>query len=165
MASVSSPGMSIAHSRANVTWSRSSTSSLNACRAPSGNAMSRTGMSRLDSHDAAFTRCVRCSRLILMSPRLRMPRTVGIRPTAVYGLIIRSLLDSSPGGDAHDLAHAIVLELDRDFVLRRAIGRTIDDGAPARRRDALVLLVRTAEAGHDFVVAGAGRNQVDERFA
>jgi hypothetical protein len=28
----------------------------------------------------------------LMSPRLRMPRTVGIRPTAVYGLIIRSLL-------------------------------------------------------------------------
>jgi hypothetical protein len=30
--------------------------------------------------------------LILMSPRLRMPRTVGIRPTAVYGLIIRSLL-------------------------------------------------------------------------
>src|SRR5262249_27585141 len=127
--------------------------------------MSRTGMSRLDNHDAALTRCERCSRLILMSPRLRMPRTVGIRPTAVYGLIIRSLLGSSPGGDARDLAHAIVLELDRDFVLLRAVGGAIDDGAPARRRDALVLLVRAAEAGHDLVVAGAGRNLVYERLA
>src|SRR5262252_2720308 len=164
-ASVSSPGMSIAHSRANVAWSRSSTSSLNACRAPSGNAMSRTGMSRLDSHDAAFTRCVRCSRLILMSPRLRMPRTVGIRPTAVYGLIIRSLLDGSPSRDARDLAHAIVLELDRDFVLLRAVGGAIDHGAPARRRHAFVLLVRAAEARHHLIVARAGRDQVDERLA
>src|SRR5262245_14127356 len=164
-ASVSSPGMSIAHSRANVTWSRSSTSSLNACRAPSGNAMSRTGMSRLESHDAAFTRCERCSRLILMSPRLRMPRTVGIRPTAVYGLIIRSLLECSPRGDARDLAHAIVLQLDRDFVLLRAVGRPIDDGAPAGRRDALVLLVGPAEAGHHLVVARAGRDLADQVIA
>src|SRR5262249_60464599 len=127
--------------------------------------MSRTGMSRLDSHDAAFTRCERCSRLILMSPRLRMPRTVGIRPTAVYGLIIRSLLEASPGGDARDLTHTIVLELDRDFVLLRAVGGAIDDGAPARWRDALALLVRAPEAGDDLVVAGAGRDQVDERLA
>jgi hypothetical protein len=35
--------------------------------------------------NAAFTRCDRCSRLIMMSLRLRMPRTVGIKPTAVYG--------------------------------------------------------------------------------
>src|SRR5262245_51498800 len=127
--------------------------------------MSRTGTSRLESHDAAFTRCERCSRLILMSPRLRIPRTVGIRPTAVYGLIIRSLLECSPGGDARDLAHAIVLELDRDFVLLRAIGRPVDDGAPARRRDALVLLIRPAEAGHDLVVARAGRDQGDQGVA
>src|SRR5215471_18723276 len=127
-ASVSSPGMSMAHSRANVAWSRSSTSSLNACSAPSGKAISRTGRSRLESHEAALTRCERCSRLILMSLRLRMPRTVGIRPTAVYGLIIRSLLDGSPRGDARDLAHAIVLELDRDFVLLRAVGGAIDHG-------------------------------------
>ena len=55
--SVSSPGMSMAHSRAKVAWSRSSTSSLMACSAPSGNAIMRTGMSRLDSQEAAFTRC------------------------------------------------------------------------------------------------------------
>src|SRR5262245_10077538 len=164
-ASVSSPGMSIAHSRANVTWSRSSTSSLNACRAPSGNAMSRTGMSRLDNHDAAFTRCERCSRLILMSPRLRMPRTVGIRPTAVYGLIIRSLLGCSPGGDARDLADSIVVELDGELVLLRAVGRTIDDGAAAGRCDPLVLLVRATQAGHDLVVARPGRDQVGQRLA
>src|SRR6266545_3619798 len=88
--SVSSPGMSMAPSRAKVTWSRSSTSSLKPCSAPSGNAISRTGRSRLDNHDAAFTRCDRCSRLIVMSLRFRMPRTVGIRPTAVYGLITPS---------------------------------------------------------------------------
>jgi hypothetical protein len=82
-ASVSSPGMSIAHSRANVAWSRSSTSSLKACSAPSGTAMRRTGRSRLESHEAAFTRWERCSRLIAMSFRRRMPRTVGMRPTAV----------------------------------------------------------------------------------
>src|SRR5713101_4714820 len=87
-ASVSSPGMSIAHSRANLTWSASKTSSLNPCRAPSGNAMRRTGRSREESQLAAFTRCLRCSRLVWMSLRLRMPRTVGISPTAVYGLII-----------------------------------------------------------------------------
>src|SRR5262245_48724687 len=52
--------------------------------------MSRTGRSRLDSHEAAFTRWDRCSRLMAMSWRRRMPRTVGIRPTAVYGLIMRS---------------------------------------------------------------------------
>src|SRR6266540_1463096 len=68
--SVSSPGMSMAPSRAKVTWSRSSTSSLKPWSAPSGNAISCTGRSRLDSHDAAFTRGDRCSRLILMSQRL-----------------------------------------------------------------------------------------------
>src|SRR5215467_16166758 len=164
-ASVSSPGMSIAHSRANVAWSRSSTSSLNACRAPSGNAMSRTGMSRLESHDAALTRCERCSRLILMSPRLRMPRTVGIRPTAVYGLIIRSLLGCSPGGDARDFSHAIVLQLDRDLALLRAVGGAVDDGAPARRGHAFVLLIRAAEALDDLVVARARRDQADQGVA
>src|SRR5215471_12991649 len=86
--SVSSPGMSIAHSRAKVAWSRSSTSSLNAWSAPSGNAISRTGIERLDSQAAALTKWWRCSRLILMSSRFRMPRTVGMSPTAMYGLII-----------------------------------------------------------------------------
>src|SRR6266568_3542640 len=79
--------MSIAHSRANVTWSRSSTSSLNAWRPPSGMATSRTGRSRLDSQDAALNRCEMCSRLRPMSARVRMPRTAGTRPTAVYGSI------------------------------------------------------------------------------
>ena len=41
--SVSGPGMSIAHSRAYVSWSRSMTSSVNPCSAPSGTATSRTG--------------------------------------------------------------------------------------------------------------------------
>ena len=86
--SVSCPGMSIAHSRAKVAWSRSSTSSLNAWSAPSGKAIRRTGMDRLDSHAAALTKWWRCSRLILMSRRFRMPRTVGMSPTAMYGLII-----------------------------------------------------------------------------
>ena len=36
-----------------------------------------------------LTRWWRCSRLILMSRRFRMPRTVGTSPTAMYGLIIR----------------------------------------------------------------------------
>src|SRR2546423_6122 len=44
--------MSIAHSRANSTWSTSRTSSLKPCRAPSGMAMSRTGRSRLDRQAA-----------------------------------------------------------------------------------------------------------------
>src|SRR6478752_2094932 len=77
--------MSIAHSRANVTWSRSSTSSLNACRPPSGMATRRTGRSRLDSHEAALNNSAMWSRLRWMSARVRMPRTLGIRPTAVYG--------------------------------------------------------------------------------
>src|SRR5262249_45075092 len=87
--SVSSPGMSIAHSRAKVAWSRSSTSSLNAWRAPSGKAIKRTGMDKLDSHAAALTRWWRCSRLILMSRRSGIPRPGGMGPPAMYGLIIR----------------------------------------------------------------------------
>src|SRR6266850_2083225 len=141
--SVSSPGISIAHSRANVAWSRSSTSSLNAWSAPSGKAISLTGMSRLDSHDAAFTRCERCSRLILMSLRLRMPRTVGTRPTAVYGLIMRALLHGGSAGDARDFPDAIVVQLDRHFVSADAVAvrSAIDHRAPPRRRHALALLV------------------------
>src|SRR5205085_1758689 len=68
--SVSSPGMSMAHSRANFTWSMSSTSSLKACSAPSGKPLSRTGRPRADSHEAAFTRWCRCSRWILTAARL-----------------------------------------------------------------------------------------------
>src|SRR5262249_52859743 len=45
-ASVSGPGMSIAHSRAKSTWSRSRTSSLKPWSAPSGIAISRTGQPR-----------------------------------------------------------------------------------------------------------------------
>src|SRR3989441_5248458 len=168
-ASVSSPGMSIAHSRAKVAWSRSSTSSLNACSAPSGKAMRRTGISRLDSQDAAFTRCERCSRLILMSLRLRMPRTVGTRPTAVYGLIMRALLDGerSAAGDARHFPDAIVVQLDRHLVLAGAVAvrAAIDHRASPRRRHALVLGVRPAEPGHDVVVARAGRNEGAERVA
>src|SRR5262245_1906798 len=164
-ASVSSPGMSIAHSRANVTWSRSSTSSLNACRAPSGKAMSRTGMSRLESHDAAFTRCERCSRLILMSLRLRMPRTVGMRPTAVYGLIMPRLLDGSVTDDARDLRDAILAQLDRDFVLVAVVRPAIDQGPPARRRHALVLLLGAAEPLDDLVVARPDRDQGGQGIA
>src|SRR4030095_14194501 len=163
-ASVSSPGMSIAHSRANVAWSRSSTSSLKACSAPSGKAMSRTGISRLESHDAAFTRCERCSRLILMSLRLRMPRTVGMRPTAVYGLIMPRLLGPSRSvtGDARDLRDAVVAYLHRDLVLLAVVRRAVDHRAPARRRDALVLLVGAAESGHHLVVTRAAGAQGDQ---
>src|SRR6266550_8231164 len=169
--SVSSPGISIAHSRAKVAWSRSSTSSLNACSAPSGKAISLTGRSRLDSHDAAFTRCERCSRLILMSLRLRMPRTVGTRPTAVYGLIMRALLrlwrrlgrqaEASAGGDARHFPDAIVVQLDRHLVLSGAVavGAAIDHRAPPRRRHTLALLVGPPEPRDDVVVARAGRNQ------
>src|SRR5439155_364398 len=151
--SVSSPGISIAHSRAKVAWSRSSTSSLNACSAPSGKAISLTGISRLDSHDAAFTRCERCSRLILMSLRLRMPRTVGTRPTAVYGLIMRALLEeTSAGGNARHFPDAIVVQLDRHLVLSGAVavGAAIDHRAPPRRRHTLALLVGPPEPRHDL---------------
>ena len=48
--------------------------------------MSRTGMDSPDSHAAALTRCLRCSMLVAMSARLRIPLTVGISPTAVYGV-------------------------------------------------------------------------------
>src|SRR6267378_2277064 len=166
-ASVSSPGMSIAHSRANVAWSRSRTSSLKACSAPSGKAISLTGMSRLESHDAAFTRCERCSRLILMSLRLRMPRTVGMRPTAVYGLIMPTLLARSPSvtGDARDLRDAVVAKLDGHLVLLAVVRRPVDHRAPARRGDALVLLVGTAEPRHHLVVARADGNQRDQTLA
>src|SRR5215469_9393420 len=98
-ASVSGPGTSIAHSRANVAWSRSSTSSLKPCSAPSGMAIRRTGRSRLDSQAAAFVRCWRCSRLMPMSDRVRMPRTVGMSPTAVYGLIMGTTVTR---GGAHE---------------------------------------------------------------
>src|SRR6185436_3084996 len=163
----SSPGMSIAHSRANVAWSRSSTSSLKACSAPSGKAMSRTGRSRLESHDAAFTRCERCSRLILMSLRLRMPRTVGMRPTAVYGLIMPRLLASSWSvtGNARDFRDAVIAKLDRHLVLLAVVHAPVDHGAPARRRDALVLLVGAPELRYDLVVPRAGGNQPDQALA
>src|SRR5206468_9883922 len=166
-ASVSSPGMSIAHSRAKVAWSRSSTSSLKACSATSGKAMSRTGISRLESQDAAFTRCERCSRLILMSLRLRMPRTVGMRPTAVYGLIMPTLLARSPSvtGDARDLRDAVVAKLDGHLVLLAVVRRAVDHRAPARRRDALVLLVGAAEPRHHLVVERADANQRDQALA
>jgi hypothetical protein len=75
--------MSIAHSRANDAWSTSSTSSLNPCSPPSGIAINRTGRSKLDSHDAALVRLRMCSMFTAMSALARIPRTVGIRPTAV----------------------------------------------------------------------------------
>src|SRR5262245_27474974 len=166
-ASVSSPGMWIAHSRANVAWSRSSTSSLNACSAPYGKAMSRTGISRLESHDAALSRCERCSRLILMSLRLRMPRTVGMRPTAVYGLIMPRLLAPSWSvtGDARDLRDAVIAKLDRHLVLLALVRTPVDHRALARRRDALVLLVRAPELRDQLVIPRAGRNQPDQALA
>src|SRR5262245_18800057 len=166
-ASVSSPGMSIAHSRAKVAWSRSSTSSLKACSAPSGKAMSRTGISRLESHDAAFTRSERCSRLILMSLRLRMPRTVGMRPTAVYGLIMPRLLAPSRSvtGDARDLRDAVVAKLDRHLVLPAVVRGPVDHRAPARRRDALVLLVGPAKARHHLFVRCADGDERDQALA
>src|SRR3989442_767960 len=128
--------------------------------------MSRTGMSRLDSHDAAFTRCERCSRLIVMSLRLRMPRTVGTRPTAVYGLIMRALLDGrSATRDARDFPDPIVVQLDRHLVLARAVRSAIDHPAPPRRRHPLVLRVGPAEPGDDVVVARAGRDERADRLS
>src|SRR5262245_46147514 len=105
--------------------------------------MSRTGISRLESHDAACTRCDRCSRLILMSLRLRMPRTVGMRPTAVYGLIMPRLLAPSRSvtGDARDFGDAVVAKLDRHLALVAAVRRSVDHRTAARWREALVLLV------------------------
>src|SRR5882762_2138414 len=127
--------------------------------------MSRTGMSRLDSQDAALTRWERWSRLSLMSLRLRMPRTVGTRPTAVYGLIMRALLSAS--GDARHFPDAIVVQLDRHLVLPGAIAvrSAIDHGAPSRRRHPLALLVGLAEPRDDVAVARAGRNQGADRVA
>src|SRR5262245_10659378 len=126
--------------------------------------MSRTGMSRLESHDAAFTRCDRCSRLILMSLRLRMPRTVGMRPTAVYGLISPRLLAPlwSVTGDARDFRDAVVTKLDRHLVLLAVVRRAVDHRPPTRRRDALVLLVGPAEPGHHLVVRRAHPDQGDQ---
>ena len=46
-----------------------------------------TGHDRAESHAAAFARCRRFSILTPISSRLRMPRTTGIRPTAVYGFM------------------------------------------------------------------------------
>src|SRR5712691_977339 len=73
-------------------WSRSNTSSVKPCSAPSGSSTRRTGRSRLDNHVAAAIRWLMCSRLRWISARLRTPRTVGIRPTAVYGSDMRALL-------------------------------------------------------------------------
>ena len=87
----------IAHSRANSSWSRSRTSSLKPCRAPSGMAMSRTGRSMLDSHDAALIRCDRCSMFTCISSRWRMPRMVGTRPSAWYGSTMTSSLRPAYG--------------------------------------------------------------------
>src|SRR5262245_1890388 len=58
-------------------------------------ASSRTGISRLESQNAALVRLFRCSMLCLMSSRLRMPQNVGMRPTALYGSIMISP-DTSP---------------------------------------------------------------------
>src|SRR5215212_3632269 len=77
--------MSIAHSFAKLALSRSSTSSLKAWSPPSGMAIRRTGRSRLESHEAALIRCEMWSRLRWISDRFRIPVTVGISPTAVYG--------------------------------------------------------------------------------
>src|ERR1051326_7417178 len=59
--------------------------------APSGIASSLTGMSRLESQNAALVSPLRCSILCLISSRRRMPQKLGIRPTALYGSIIVSL--------------------------------------------------------------------------
>src|SRR3954471_18219997 len=80
--------MSIAHVRAKSMWLWSSTSSLKPCNAPSGNAIKRTGKSRLVNQQAALTRCDWCSMLRMMSARSRTPHIVGTRPTALYGSII-----------------------------------------------------------------------------
>jgi hypothetical protein len=50
---------------------------------PSGIATRRTGISRLESQNAAFVRLSRCSRFFSMSSRRRMPQKLGINPTAV----------------------------------------------------------------------------------
>src|SRR5262249_51197485 len=51
-------------------------------------ARSRTGISRLESQNAALVRLLRWSMLCLMSSRRRMPQNVGMRPTALYGSIM-----------------------------------------------------------------------------
>src|SRR5262245_16661444 len=71
-------------------------------RAPSGMARSRTGISRLDSQNAALVRLLRCSMLCLMSSRWRMPQNVGMSPTALYGSIIVSPMSSSRSRSGRD---------------------------------------------------------------
>src|SRR5215469_6065874 len=56
--------------------------------APSGIAKSFTGMSRLESQNAALVSPFRCSILCLISSRRRMPQKLGMSPTALYGSII-----------------------------------------------------------------------------
>src|SRR5919198_2269152 len=96
--SVSSPGTSIAHSLAYSSWSKSKTSSVNPCRAPSGMATSRTGRSRLESHEAAAITWEMWYRLRLISGRWRIPHTVVTSPTAVYGAIMTRLLSLACAG-------------------------------------------------------------------
>src|SRR2546425_10020245 len=141
--SVSSPGMSMAHSRANFTWSRSSTSSLKACSAPSGNAIRRTGMSSAESQLAAFTRCFRCSRLILMSLRRRIPRTAGIRPTAVYGFTTTGSSWDAVGPEQPRFANRLKREPERKLYLpgrRDELWRS--KSWVARTRDVVAELLR-----------------------
>ena len=80
--SVSGPGMSIAHSRAYSSWSRSITSSVKPWSAPSGIATSRTGWSSPPSQKAALIRCSRWSRFLAISSRRRIPHIVGTSPIA-----------------------------------------------------------------------------------
>src|SRR5689334_12013967 len=56
--------------------------------APSGIARSFTGMSRLDSQNAALVSPLRCSMLCWISSRRRIPQKLGISPTALYGSIM-----------------------------------------------------------------------------
>ena len=51
--------------------------------APSGTAISLTGISRLDNHEAALVKCFICVKLCLISDLCLIPLTVGINPTAV----------------------------------------------------------------------------------
>src|SRR5207245_11258402 len=62
-------------------------------------------------------------------------------------------------------ADAVVLELYGDFVLGGAGVGAIEQGAPAWRRHALLLLVGPAEPRDDLVVACADRDQGDEGLA
>src|SRR6266581_5890738 len=119
-------------------------------RAPSGMARSRTGMSRLESQNAALVRLLRCSMLCLMSSRRRMPQNVGMRPTALYGSIMipsraASGCDSRQAGERHGQFLLVVVLIDELALEVGDVGPHVEMAVPGHvEQDGLALALALA---------------------